>query len=540
MHSALFITRRALPALAVLLLLPAGASAAQRWSTPTAILTSGTCGPATPCRIDVAVNQAVAGDEVILAPGTYAVDRALAPAGPIDLHGADGQPRPRLVGAAGLKAAVVSLDRGAVRHLSVEATAPDADALAVRGGLAEDLLLRAASGTAATITGAEPGTVLRDAVARTDGTAKGTAAVDLRASSTGSLRLLNVTVVAPSATGLRCDAKKARVTLVNTLVRGEHADVDAAKGHGRCTAVGSNLRPLRSPGVLFGSGNQAAEPRFVDAAAGDYRPTASSPTVDAGRTDPLQGDRDPAGCPRTLGVVPDIGAYEYADPLTAACAAGTAPAATEADDTTADDTPPERIAAVLDGVEHPVIGTAVVVAPARGTVLVRRPGSPRFRALDDAAHVPVGSVLDTRAGRVRLVSAVDADGTLQMGTFWGSRFQVRQSRRGNGMTTLAPRGGDFSRCRARTASRGLASIARKHKRKAKPRRSLWARDRNGRFRTHGENSVATARGTAWLTQDRCDGTLTRVTAGTVAVRDRARHRTVLVKAGHSYLARTRR
>ena len=48
------------------------------------------------------------------------------------------------------------------------------------------------------------------------------------------------------------------------------------------------------------------------------------------------------------------------------------------------------------------------------------------------------------------------------------------------------------------------------------------------------------RGTRWLTVDRCDGTLTRVTHGAVSVRDFLRHRTVLVRAGHSYLARAHR
>ena len=68
-------------------------------------------------------------------------------------------------------------------------------------------------------------------------------------------------------------------------------------------------------------------------------------------------------------------------------------------------------------------------------------------------------------------------------------------------------------------------------------RSLWARDRGGRFRTYGNNSVATARGTAWVTTDRCDGTVTRVREGAVAVKDRRTGRTVIVRAGRSYLAR---
>jgi hypothetical protein len=45
------------------------------------------------------------------------------------------------------------------------------------------------------------------------------------------------------------------------------------------------------------------------------------------------------------------------------------------------------------------------------------------------------------------------------------------------------------------------------------------------------------RGTRWVVIDRCDGTLTRVVRGVVAVRDFRRKTTVLVRAGHQYLAR---
>ena len=57
------------------------------------------------------------------------------------------------------------------------------------------------------------------------------------------------------------------------------------------------------------------------------------------------------------------------------------------------------------------------------------------------------------------------------------------------------------------------------------------------FRTRASNSVITVRGTTWYVADRCDGTLTRVTSGSVSVRDLRRQRTVVVRAGHSYLAR---
>jgi ferric-dicitrate binding protein FerR (iron transport regulator) len=68
---------------------------------------------------------------------------------------------------------------------------------------------------------------------------------------------------------------------------------------------------------------------------------------------------------------------------------------------------------------------------------------------------------------------------------------------------------------------------------------LWGSGK-GKFRTSGKYASATVRGTIWLTQDECDGTLIRVKRGTVQVRDLTRHKTVTVKAGHSYLARARK
>ena len=54
---------------------------------------------------------------------------------------------------------------------------------------------------------------------------------------------------------------------------------------------------------------------------------------------------------------------------------------------------------------------------------------------------------------------------------------------------------------------------------------LWGNGK-GKFRTNGKYSSATVRGTIWLVEDRCEGTLTRVRRGTVAVRDFKRKKTV--------------
>ena len=516
--------------LVALLLVPSSAGAAQRWATEESTVKSGACTVASPCRIEYAITGAAAGDEVIVAPGTYKLSQSVATTESIDLHGVAGRPRPRLIGSA-QTTALEFKSGGTLRHLAIEATGSVQDALTLRDSVGEDLLLRSATGDGAKVNGIS---VLRDSVVQTGSTGSGAAGLKVRDSGGGGdVTLLNVTVMAPGepATGIRCELSSGQARVVNSIVRGAAADIDASFSAANCTARSSNFRPLLSPGVVSGPGNQDAAPLFVDAANGDFRPLADSPTVDAGSADALLGATDPAGCPRVLGPAADIGAYEYANADMDGCAW------TQPEPVLADLSPHSTGDAELDrairGVPAPLLGRTVVVSPGSGRVLVRRPGSPRFRVLDDPAQVPVGSVLDARNGDVQLVSNVGSDGRLQAGRFWGSRFEVRQRRGGQGMTTLILRGGDFSKCRRPSAN--AVAVASRHRRV----RSLWGSDRGGRFRTYGRHSHATVRGTRWLTVDRCDGTLTRVASGAVAVRDRSRRRTVLVRAGRSYFARTR-
>jgi hypothetical protein len=176
----------------------------------------------------------------------------------------------------------------------------------------------------------------------------------------------------------------------------------------------------------------------------------------------------------------------------------------------------------------PVLERSVTLAPAAGTVLVRVPGATNAAALGDGASVPVGSIVDTRAGTVKLQSALPA-GRTQTGTFHGGLFEVRQPAGGHGMTDLVLRGA-LPSCPSGGARAAAAARRR-------PPRSLWGHDSHGQFRTRASNSVITVRGTTWFVSDRCDGTLTRVTAGSVAVRDLHTGRTVIVHAGQRHLAR---
>ena len=178
-----------------------------------------------------------------------------------------------------------------------------------------------------------------------------------------------------------------------------------------------------------------------------------------------------------------------------------------------------------------------------GRVFVKLPaGSARssqaapkgFVPLIQAAQLPVGTTFETSNGRVKLESTANASGsqtqTLQA---YAGRFQVVQRRARQPITEMVLKGGSFRGCPA--TGKG-ASAARSRGRRV---RRVWA-DGKGRFRTRGRYSSATVRGTTWLTEDRCNGTLTTVArrprTNRVAVTDRIRRRTVTLRAGQSYFA----
>jgi hypothetical protein len=197
-------------------------------------------------------------------------------------------------------------------------------------------------------------------------------------------------------------------------------------------------------------------------------------------------------------------------------------------------TPPPAPAPATAGssAPPPVLGQSVNADVRSGTVTVKVPGAPGYVALTDLTSLPVGSILDTREGAITLNTALPG-GTTQSAIFHGGLFEVRQPQGAGGLTEVVLRGA-LTGC----SSGGARAAVVSKKKKRKPPRRLWGSDSKGKFRTRGGNSVATVRGTAWYVEDRCDGTLTRVSKGSVSVYDRGRHRTVVVRAGHSYLARS--
>jgi hypothetical protein len=180
----------------------------------------------------------------------------------------------------------------------------------------------------------------------------------------------------------------------------------------------------------------------------------------------------------------------------------------------------------------PALGSSVGLDARGGTVTVRRPGTRAPVVLTAGSVVPMNSVIDATAGTVALTSVLPS-GKTQTGRFRGGAFQVRQAKKG--YIDLYLRGKSCPRhTKARTANASVTATASRRK-----GRRLFGSDHGGRFRTHGRHSQATVRGTRWMVEDRCEGTLTRVSEGAVVVKDFGKSKRVLVKAGHSYLARPR-
>jgi hypothetical protein len=173
----------------------------------------------------------------------------------------------------------------------------------------------------------------------------------------------------------------------------------------------------------------------------------------------------------------------------------------------------------------PVAGKTVNAQVKAGQVRFRLPGETAFVELTAPQQLPIGTTFDTTAGRVTLTSAADTEGATQHAWFYEGTFTLGQTTGSQPITTLALAGA-VPACTK--AGRAAATTRR--------RRHLWG-DGKGRFRTSGRFSSATVRGTHWVVSDRCDGTLTRVVRGSVTVRDRVRHKTVIVRAGGQYLAR---
>ena len=199
-----------------------------------------------------------------------------------------------------------------------------------------------------------------------------------------------------------------------------------------------------------------------------------------------------------------------------------------------------------DGVPGPPIAGKSFNVSATGLVLIKLHGV--FVPLTELRQIPNGTVINALHGTLTLItaggtqhSALSTDAKkkkkskvkTQTGKFGGAVFKVTQTRSGLATISLvsnafkgAP---SFASCKTKKGKAVGAAVSSKTL-------QLLHSSAHGKFRTKGKYAAATVRGTIWTIADRCDGTLTHAIKDTVTVNDFVRHKTIILRAGHSYLA----
>jgi hypothetical protein len=193
----------------------------------------------------------------------------------------------------------------------------------------------------------------------------------------------------------------------------------------------------------------------------------------------------------------------------------------------------------------------VTILKVRGKVLVRVRGSKRFVDVSTLTEIPLRSRIDARRGQVRVTAEVNAQThATQSSVFYAGIFDVSQTKGSKPILEAKVVGGSFAGCLRRVTTRAVTrsalggvlagpfELVAKRKKSKRVVRRLWGKGK-GDFRTAGKHSSATVRGTWWLVEDRCDGTLTRVREGRVDVRDVRLKKTIKLRAGKRsmYLAK---
>jgi hypothetical protein len=202
-----------------------------------------------------------------------------------------------------------------------------------------------------------------------------------------------------------------------------------------------------------------------------------------------------------------------------------------------------------DGVPGPPIAGKSFNVSATGLVLIKLHGV--FVPLTELRQIPNGTIINALHGTLTLTTAGGTQhATLstnakkkskkaktQTGKFGGAVFKVTQTR--SGLTTLslvsnafkgAP---SFTSCKTKKGKAVAAALSSKTL-------QLLHGSAHGKFRTKGRYSAATVRGTIWTIADRCDGTLTHAIKDSVTISDFVRHKTIILRPGHSYLAKAKK
>jgi len=298
-------------------------AATVRYAVPGGSAASSCTSVATACSIDKAVNQAAAGDEVVVLSGSYDLGTTSLSNSQlgVNVHGVAGQPRPvittsadfglRLLGDGARVADLTIIHTGGlyglnvfasgvlIQRVDVHSTAPIACTAGI-GGLARDLLC---------VTTGVNGVALDDSwgngtfaltLRNVTAIATGAGSYGIRADSSGNNTNLDISARNVIAFGIAADIRSTEVGLnseSDVLLTNSNYDKIEEGGGGNVTNVGSV------------TSNQTALPVFADITL--FHQAVTSPTIDKGATDGSVGTSDLDGSPRKIGLAVDIGADEF-------------------------------------------------------------------------------------------------------------------------------------------------------------------------------------------------------------------------------------
>jgi hypothetical protein len=325
---AVFATRRSRSFTAVVMsaaavaAVPSIASAAERYASPTG--GGSGCTSAVPCSLASAVKVAGEGDEVIASPGDYALTDTMEDKAKITIRGVPGQPRPRLLFSGASQTGLRLMHGSLLRDVEVDQAA-EAAAVTTDAARLDRVVVRGGGGVSDCAVNLVNATI-RDSIAVADRTPICSFAFGYATTNTSTYR--NVTAIAtePGWPAIYVGPTgTVNVTLTNVIAQGGPggpgftAVGDVPGGHAKVTVTHSNFEKWDGLGdvqVIDGGGNQTDPPKFVTAAAGDYRQAAGSVTIDAGINEPVNGAFDVDLDPRRIDTT-DIGADEFVRPVIA-------------------------------------------------------------------------------------------------------------------------------------------------------------------------------------------------------------------------------
>jgi hypothetical protein len=326
--------RRLFLVLAVAMLALPASAMADRYASPTGNNGTENClNPATPCSLTAVLRpeNSTGGETIYLAPGTYQESASLEIAHSVTVAGEPGKERPliRASGAVG-SVALFSHELVTVRDLRIESPASTSKGLELTGPLGTTVERVESTGKAAIACFVRAGYVRNSLCVATPGGENGIGFESSFSSATPAsvpVTLSNVTAIGGTAGIDIAGGNEGGVFAYanNTVARGEQWDIlTNAAGEGSVASIHlshSNYEEVGRIGTgssfvtpVTESGNQSKTPLFADAATGNYRELAGSPTYLAGDPGLVAGALDLDLQPRTTTcegtVFVDIGAYQ--------------------------------------------------------------------------------------------------------------------------------------------------------------------------------------------------------------------------------------